>query len=297
VIQDSAASDRRFDRIRRRLRPVRQFKIIKGFCGISRKATGQKINVATHMNLHFAPLRLLFMGAGLLILLLLATNAAVILHLRETELHDEENRLENLSLIMAEQAGRAFQSVDRAISSIAHGMVAQRVTDEASFVREMAGHNVHSILQEKVSGLAQLNAVTVMSRDGRLINTSREWPIPEIGLTDRDYFRALTENPGLDSYLSAPVRNRATGTWTIFLALRVRGANGDFLGIVIGAIEMNYFEDFYRAIRESRSGCGRPGGGPYRRGRADRARRKWRPASRPRRPTLISWRWRRSRTT
>jgi signal transduction histidine kinase/ActR/RegA family two-component response regulator/HPt (histidine-containing phosphotransfer) domain-containing protein len=199
-------------------------------------------------NLRFAPLRLLFAGAGLLILLLLATNAAVILHLRATELHDEENRLENLSLIMAEQAGRAFQSVDLAISSIAHGMVAARVTDEASFVREMAGHNVHSILQEKVSGLAQLNAVAVMSRDGKLINTSREWPIPEIDVTDRDYFRALTENPGLDSYLSEPVRNRATGTWTIFLALKVRGANGDFLGIVIGAIEMNYFEDFYHAI-------------------------------------------------
>jgi diguanylate cyclase (GGDEF)-like protein len=48
--------------------------------------------------------------------------------------------------------------------------------------------------------------------------------------------------------MSDPVQNRATGTWVIFLAHRVNGANGEFLGIVLGAIEMRYFETFYQAI-------------------------------------------------
>src|SRR6202035_575761 len=39
-----------------------------------------------------------------------------------------------------------------------------------------------------------------------------------------------------------------TGTWTIYLAHQVRGANGEFLGLILGAVEMRYFEDFYRAI-------------------------------------------------
>jgi hypothetical protein len=200
-------------------------------------------------NLGFAPLRLLLAGAALLVLLILATNAAVIVHLRETELQEEESRLANLGLTMAEQTTRAFESADRAISSIAHGVVARRVTDADSFVREMGSRTVHAVLQEKISTVAQLDAITVIGRDGRLINTSREWPVPAIDVSDRDYFQAFSNNPGLDSFLSGPLQNRLTGTWTIFMALRVRAENGEYLGIVLGAIQMSYFEDFYRAIR------------------------------------------------
>jgi hypothetical protein len=63
-----------------------------------------------------APLRLLYAGTALLILVLLAVNAAVILHLRESELLYEESQLKNLGLTLAEQADRSFRSVDLVIS-------------------------------------------------------------------------------------------------------------------------------------------------------------------------------------
>jgi diguanylate cyclase (GGDEF)-like protein len=195
-----------------------------------------------------APLRLLYACTALLIVVLLATNAAVILHLRKSELLDQENQLKNLSLIMAEQAERSFQSVDLVITSVAQGVAAEGVTDGGSFDRKMAGQDVHLLLREKMSGIPQLDAVTVISRDGKLINFSRFWPAPEADVTDRDYFKALKADPGASSYVSEPVQNRATGSWVIFLAHRVSGANGEFLGIILGAIEMRYFEDFYKAI-------------------------------------------------
>jgi diguanylate cyclase (GGDEF)-like protein len=200
------------------------------------------------IGLRRAPLRLLYAGTALLILVLLATNGAVILHLRKSELLDQESQLKNLSLILAEQANRTFQSVDLVVTSVAEGVAAEGVTDGASFDRVMAGRDVHLLLQEKMSGLPQIDAVTVISRDGKLINFSRFWPAPEAIVTDRDYFRALKGDMGLNSYVSEPVQNRVTGSWVIFLAHRVSGANGEFLGIILGAIEMRYFEDFYKAI-------------------------------------------------
>jgi diguanylate cyclase (GGDEF)-like protein len=193
-------------------------------------------------------LRLLYAGAALLILLLLATNAAVIWHFRESELLDEVRQQENLSLILTEQAERTFESVDLIISSVADGLAADGVTDGASFDRVLAGHDIHLLLREKIVGAPQLDAVTVISRDGKLINFSRSWPVPEADVTDRDYFQALKGDPGLKNYVSEPVQNRVTGTWIIFLAHRVSGANGEFLGIILGAIEMRYFEKFYQAI-------------------------------------------------
>ncbi len=195
-----------------------------------------------------APLRVLYTGTVLLILLLLATNAAVIWHLRERELLYEESRLNTLSLILAEQADRSFQSVDLIISSVADGLVAEGVTDGASFDRMTAGRDVHLLLREKMSGTPQLDAINVTTRGGKMINFSRYWPVEAIDVSDRDYYQAMTADPNLKTFVSQPVQNRATDTWTIFLAHRVNDANGELLGFINGAIALKYFENFYQAI-------------------------------------------------
>jgi diguanylate cyclase (GGDEF)-like protein len=195
-----------------------------------------------------ASLRVLYIGTAILILVLLAGTATVLLHLRKTEVRDQENQLRNLSLILAEQAERSFESVDLVVLSVAERIAAGGVADEASLDQGMAGHDVYLLLREKISGVPQLAAVTVIDRKGKLTNSSRTWPTPDINVSDRDYFRALQEDPNRKSYISQPEQNRITGAWMIFLARRVSGANGEFLGIILGAIEPRYFEDFYRAI-------------------------------------------------
>jgi diguanylate cyclase (GGDEF)-like protein len=213
-----------------------------------------EINPSRAVNSRTPPLRLLYAGTALLILVLVATNVAVIWHLRSSELRDQENQLKNLSLILAEEADRSFESVDLVVSSVAEGVVAEGVTDGASFDRKMAGHDVFLVLQEKISGLPQLDAVTVISRHGKLINFSRFWSAPEADVTDRDYFKAMKNDPSVKSYVSEPVRNRVTGSWVIFLAHRVSGPDGEFLGIILGAIKMSYFENFFQAISLGRGG-------------------------------------------
>jgi diguanylate cyclase (GGDEF)-like protein len=194
------------------------------------------------------PLRLLYIGTSALILLLLTTNAAFILNLRESELLDEEDRLSTISLILAEQANRSFESVDLVIRSVADGIAAEGVTDTASFGRIMAGQDIHLLLRAKISGTPQLDAVIVLNSEGRLINFSRTGVVPNVDNSATAYFRALKDDPHVQTYVTEPVQNRGRGAWTIFLARRVNGPFGEFLGVVLGAIRMQYFEDFYRAI-------------------------------------------------
>ena len=185
-------------------------------------------------------LKFLYAGAALLIVVLLSTNAAVIMHIRSSEIADEEVRQKNLSLILSEQAYRSFEPVDLIISSVAERIAVHGETDTASFVQKLTGHDTHLLLREKISSVPQLDALTVISGDGKLINTSRSWPMPEADVTDREYFRVLKEDPKLKNYISEPVQNRLTGTWIIFMARRVSSTKGEFLGIVLGAIEMQY---------------------------------------------------------
>jgi diguanylate cyclase (GGDEF)-like protein len=194
------------------------------------------------------PLRLLYIGTLVVVLLLLTTNAAFVLNLREAELLDEEERLKTISLILAEQANRSFESVDLVIRSVADGIAAKGVTDAASFDRIMAGQDIHLLLQAKISGTPQLDAVMVLNSEGRLINFSRTGAVSNVDASDTAYFRALKDDPHLQTLVTEPVQNGGVGAWTIFLARRVNGPFGEFLGVVLGAIQMQYFEDFYRAI-------------------------------------------------
>ena len=119
------------------------------------------------------PLLRLYACTAFLIVLLLATNAAIILHLRESELLDQESQLTNLSLTLAEQAERSFQSVDLVVSSVVDRIAAEGVTDAASYVQKMMGHDVHLLLREKISGIPHSRPPIVFPASCRPLPTVR----------------------------------------------------------------------------------------------------------------------------
>jgi PAS domain S-box-containing protein len=84
--------------------------------------------------------------------------------------------------------------------------------------------------------------------DGRFVNMSRVWPVPTVDLSDRDYIRHLAANKDAGIYLSDPVKNRITDTWTLVIARRIDSPEGTLLGIVAGTIQLTYLEDLYQGI-------------------------------------------------
>ena len=107
---------------------------------------------------------------------------------------------------------------------------------------------MHQRLQSRARSLPQLDALTAIDTDGNLVNFSRYWPIPPVNVADRDYFKALEGRPRAAGYISAPVPNRGTGTWTIYIAHKVSSAEGEFLGLILGAVELAYFERLYGSV-------------------------------------------------
>src|SRR5258707_5217391 len=112
----------------------------------------------------------------------------------------------------------------------------------------MSGQDVQSLLKDKVSGLPHIDAVSLFDADGNMINLSRFWPVPNLNNADRKYFLAFKSNPKLNSLISEPVINRATGTWTVFLVRRLIDPTGKFLGVIKGAMELPLFEKLFGAV-------------------------------------------------
>jgi diguanylate cyclase (GGDEF)-like protein/PAS domain S-box-containing protein len=191
----------------------------------------------------------LLIGCGLLLAVAVVAGAVgMIADLRERALAASERELRNTALILAEQTDRAFQAVALMESGFIERMRALGIASPEDFERAMSGHDVHLMLKDKVDGWPHIGSITLINSRGKLFNFSRFWPLPDIDVTDREFYQALKSSRGLTSFMGAPVRNRATGSWTIHLARKVAGPNGEFLGLVLGAMEMSYFDRYFGTV-------------------------------------------------
>ena len=193
------------------------------------------------------PLALLLIGTVVLIATIIGTNLFFLANFRESSLQTAETDLARYTLALDEQADSSFKSLDLVLSSVGDYMGRKGVNDSQSYHRIVTDYDTYLFLKEKITGLPQVDAVTLIDANGKLLNFSRSWPIPNVNVSDRDYFEALKADPNLETFISKPVPNRGNGTWVIYLARRLDDPNGEFMGLILGAISLQYFENFFGA--------------------------------------------------
>ena len=167
--------------------------------------------------------------------------------LREDMLKNARNNLAHQSTALAEQADGSLKSLDLVLSSIGDYIARKGANDATSYVKMMSDSEVHTLLAEKITGLPFIEALILVDASGHLINFSRGWPAPSVDVSDRDYFLALRGDANLESFISKPVQNRVNGGWDFYLARRLTDPNGGFMGLAVGALRVQSFENFFRS--------------------------------------------------
>src|SRR6202000_2578602 len=80
------------------------------------------------------------------------------------------------------------------------------------------------------------------------INSSQEWPVPDVTISDRRYFDEFTSGKPVPDLIVEPVRSKVTGIWTTIFARRVVGRNGKVIGFSVRGVEPSHFEDFFASL-------------------------------------------------
>jgi PAS domain S-box-containing protein len=154
----------------------------------------------------------------------------------------------NLGIVLAAQTARSLQAVDLAMQE-AQALVSNAGIETPDQFRErVATDTIHRFLADRVRGLPQANAISLIDDTGKIVAFSRAWPTPDIETADRDYFTHFRNSDDRHVYVGEPVINKYTGAWVITLTRRIDAPDGRFLGIVLGVVEVRYFEEFYRTI-------------------------------------------------
>ncbi len=194
------------------------------------------------------PVRPLILSGALMILVIAVAGYLLARDIHHVTIQTVNRGLASLAVVLADQADRALQGIELVQDAVSEDVLDGTVFNEADFARRASQFSIHDRLKARIAAMPQVNAVTIVDNEGKLLNFSRSWPIPEVNVADRDYFQALSRDPHLTRFVSKPVQNRGDGTWTIYMARKLTAPDGQFLGLVLGAVELSYFEKLYAEI-------------------------------------------------
>src|ERR1700730_9653604 len=194
------------------------------------------------------PIVVLVLCGAFLIALVVGVIALILSNLRHPAIKESKQQLMATATVLAQQAARDFQSIDLIEANLIEYMETLAIVSDELYACAMVGSGIHLMLRDKISGFPHIGAVMLIGADGGLINSSQAWPTPPLNFAGQDYFEALKASPRLGSMLGEPTRDRQTGVWTISFARKFRGSNGEFLGLVVGTVASQYFEESYATL-------------------------------------------------
>ena len=103
-------------------------------------------------------------------------------------------------------------------------------------------------LATRAAGLPQVREVRIIDEHGIPRFRSRELPGDDAALSDRAYFIAHRDHPGLGVVLSDPLITQIERRPAIVMARRLEKRDGTFDGVVQAVVDLEEFQRVYKAI-------------------------------------------------
>ena len=194
------------------------------------------------------PIRWLILGGVFLIAAITIGTAIITGNFRERALNSSERELENTVLLLARHFDQQLEDFEVIQKDLIAYMRSSGIASREDYKRRMSGQDIHLMLKAKLGALSYVGGVNIFDADGVLINASASWPVPEVRVADRSYFKVFKSDPRSPDMLIEPVYSRITGLWTTVIARRMTGPTGEFLGAVGRGIEAANFEKFFASL-------------------------------------------------
>jgi diguanylate cyclase (GGDEF)-like protein len=194
------------------------------------------------------PIRWLVFG-GLSLIVAIAVGATIMADKsRERSLQNSERELENTVLLLARHFDQQFHDLGAIQQNIAGFVRSAGIDSSERFRRLMSGEDIHAMLKAQIGAMSYVGGVNLFDADGKLINSANLWPVPNINVADRPYFQRFRNDPNSPDVLVEAVHSRVTGVWTTVIARKLKGPNGELLGVIGRGIEPIRFEDFLASV-------------------------------------------------
>ena len=187
---------------------------------------------------------------GVLVVAAITIDIAIIVgQFRERAISNSERELQTTVLLLTRHFDQQFADSDIIATDLIAKMQFEGSASPEIFKSRMSTWDAHLLLKSKASALSYIGDVNIFDTNGKLINSSGEWPLPDLDIAERDYFKSLKSDPRSKIMMTEPERSNFTGNvTTMMIVRRLSGPNGIFLGVMARRIDPLNFENFFASV-------------------------------------------------
>ena len=190
---------------------------------------------------------LVLCGAGLVITITLGT-AYFAQHFRERALDVAERELNNTALLLSRHFDQQLGDLQHVHDEVVSYTQAGNIDTPDEFEASMSTLSAHEMLRGKLAALPHVGGLNLFNAKGWLINSSEMWPVADISVVDRRYFKEFTSGEPTPEVIVEPAVSKVTGIWTTIFARKIVGRRGQIVGFASRGVEPTHFEDFVASL-------------------------------------------------
>jgi signal transduction histidine kinase len=146
--------------------------------------------------------------------------------------------LVNTARLLEAQTRSTIRGLDQVVTHI-----------KAGFEDDPGGFSLETQIARSPILAGQSVQVGIIDAAGFLVqSTSAPPPGTRLNLADREHFRVHAETDSDALFISKPVLGRASGKWSIQLTRRLNTRTGEFAGVVVVSLGVDYLTATYRQV-------------------------------------------------
>ena len=159
-----------------------------------------------------------------------------------------ETSVSKLALALDAHSRAVFETVDSVLRA------SQRELEASMTSGELDQATARTILDRNADRQRVIHSLSLRDRDGRvtLLTLLPESPMNDTSASD--YFVMQRDNPDAGTFIGKPIHSVVTGEWMIPVSRRLQNAQGAFIGVVVAAVPLQYFGDFFRSLQVGQRG-------------------------------------------
>lgn len=96
--------------------------------------------------------------------------------------------------------------------------------------------------------------VAIIDSRGMMRASSADPHAKQVDLSDREHFKIHSRGSDDVLFMSAPVVGRVSNKWSVQFTRRLRGANGEFAGVVVASLDPAHFTSLYSSLHSGSHG-------------------------------------------
>lgn len=163
-------------------------------------------------------------------------------HVREASLRSAQIVTASLAESISQQIETTLKTADTVVGSLVQRVEAEGVSPESV-------QRLYGMMTSLAAALPAIHEMGLTDKDGNAIVKSLVPRPVGMNYRERDYFRFLASHNTRDVFIGQPVKSKVDGSLNITVSRRVNDRDGNFAGIVVSSVSMEFFRKLFESVR------------------------------------------------